>query len=267
MILPSRAAENQQLNTETEAILTMDILFVWSCADAEETNNRNIRWHRLWSVATGRRGADTSSQLCSKMTSWILHFVTISADLYTIYLPNVVYNVTFLSNLSWLIYSVFLLLSCSCLWSILVQCDRGDQPLAANCPRSVNTDTGGEGKYFLVDISRIIFCTFIFYHWWSAINEIKNENWIHFDKWFCREEMGRRCILHVDFAAINSLCPAPSRADNNDKCCSSSDTFCHKHSHSHHTCNTSILYYYQCPVKIGYKVSRCLKQCRWNNQQ
>ena len=59
------------------------------------------------------------------------------------------------SNLSSLIYSVFLLLSCSCLWSILVQCDRGDQPRAANCPRSVNTDTGGEGKYFLVDISRI----------------------------------------------------------------------------------------------------------------
>ena len=54
----------------------------------EETNNRNIRWHRLWSVATGRRGADTNSQLCSKMTSWILHFVTISADLYTIYLPT-----------------------------------------------------------------------------------------------------------------------------------------------------------------------------------
>ena len=38
--------------------------------------------------------------------------------------------------------------------------------------------------------------------------------------------------------------PAPSRADNNDKCCSSSDIFCHKHSHSHHTCNTSIFYHY-----------------------
>ena len=162
------------------------------------------------------------------------------------------------SNLSSLIYSVFLLLSCSCLWSILVQCDRGDQPRAANCPRSVNTDTGGERKYFLVDISRFSNYFLYIYHWWSAINEIKNENWIHFDKRFCREEMGRRCILHVDFAAINSLCPAPSRADNNDKCCSSSDTFCHKHSHSHHTCNTSIFYYYQCSVKIGYKVSRCL---------
>ena len=52
------------------------------------------------------------------------------------------------SNLSSLIYSVFLLLSCSCLWSILVQCDRGDQPRAANCPRSINTHTGGEENIF-----------------------------------------------------------------------------------------------------------------------
>ena len=40
MILPSRGAENQQLNTETEAILTMDILFVWSCADAGDKQQK-----------------------------------------------------------------------------------------------------------------------------------------------------------------------------------------------------------------------------------
>ena len=99
-------------------------------------------------VERGHRQERCRHQHCSKMTSWILHSVTISADLYTIYLLYVVCNGALLSNLSSLIYSVFLLLSCSCLWSILVQCDRGDQPLAANCPRSVNTDTGEDGNYF-----------------------------------------------------------------------------------------------------------------------
>ena len=43
-------------------------------------------------VERGHRQERCRHQQCSKMTSWILHFVTISADLYTIYLLYVVCN-------------------------------------------------------------------------------------------------------------------------------------------------------------------------------
>ena len=131
---------NQQLNTETEAILTMDILFVWSCADAGGDKQQK---YRMTQIVVSRpetcRLQQSALQLDDILdTALCLHhrrFVQFGKNItITIYLLSVC-GVQW-SNLSSLIYSVFLLLLCSCLWSILVQCECGDQPGAANCPVS-----------------------------------------------------------------------------------------------------------------------------------
>ena len=139
--LPVPSCWNQQLNTETEAILTMDILFVWSCADAGGDKQQKYRMTQI----VVSRPETCRLQQSAQQLRWHPGYCTLSPppqictvwqkyNHITIYLLSVC-GVQW-SNLSSLIYSVFLLLLCSCLWSILVQCECGDQPGAANCPVS-----------------------------------------------------------------------------------------------------------------------------------